>query len=168
MANERTSDAGMGDHQRRRSVIGCGTGSDVVQRVRRSCHDSRIRLEGDRAVVGLEPAGPAQLDLLRGQAFPLAGVRLLQPGVDDRFAEAERTGDDRRRLRGPAQVARPDRREIEAEGDEQASGRGRLLTAQFGERRVGRALPAPHSVPFALSVAQHQDRDAASGHPDGG
>jgi len=134
MANERAGDAGMGDHQRRRSVIGCGAGGDVVQCVRRPCHDRRIRLEGDRAVVGLEPAGPAQLDLLGGQAFPLTGVRLLQPGIDDRFAEVERGGDDRRCLRGPAQVARPDRGEIEAECHEQASGRGGLLAPQFGER----------------------------------
>ena len=41
--------------------------------------------------------GQRQLDLVGRHPFPLTGVRLAQPGVDQRFAELERLGDDRRR-----------------------------------------------------------------------
>ena len=88
-------------------------GGDVGERVRHPGDHRRVRLERRRPMVRLEPARPPQLDLLRRQALPLAGVRLAQPGVDDRVAETQRAGDDGGRLRRPAQVARPDRRELE-------------------------------------------------------
>src|SRR5690606_25739018 len=85
----------------------------------------------------------------RGEPLPLAGVALLEAGVDLDRPDPDGLGDDLGRHPGALQVAGDDG----VDGAQVLGRVGGLVAAQVGQRRVGLALPAADRVPLRLPVA---------------
>ncbi len=146
-----------------------GPAQYVDTRERRAGHDRLGRLEPRWTPMRLEEPRPAPFDLGRRHPLPRAGVGFTQAFVVDHLGRSEFAGDDRRCLGRPRQVARSDDRELRVDvGRERASDRRRLAPTEVGERRIGEALPALHSVPFALAMPDEQQRTLPRVHPERG
>ena len=131
--------------------------------LRNGRHDSRRHLlVGLAAVPTLGSVHPATgivreplFDLLAGQAGPRSDVHLSKVAAP-LDAQSTPSGHGLRGLRRSDEVARVDRRDLDAL---EAVGECCCLQPPaVGQRPVGMPLPAPLAVPVALAVAGEQDR----------
>ena len=116
-----------------------------------------LGLEARWALVVVDEAGPAGVDLLAGQPRPLAGVALAQERLDHDRADPDGLADDGRGVGRPLEVGGDD----DVDGADHRRSHPGLAATEIRERHVGLSLPAPERVPLGLAMADEQH----SGHP---
>ena len=121
---------------------------------------SRVELEAGRTAAVLEVAGPGQVDLVAGEAGPLAGGPLAEAGIHHHRSDAQHPGDHLGGDPRPLQVAGHHR----VDGADGGSGGGRLRHPERRQRGIGVALPPSLGVPLGLAVAGQQHLGGLGGH----
>ena len=125
---------------------------DVVEGGEHPSQEQFVGLPTGWPPPGVEGARELVFDLFSGQSRELAGIALLEPGVDDHRTDADRCGDDGGRVWGSLEIAGEDG--VERTG---VSGGGAgLRPTEVGEWWVGLALPPPGGIPFRLAVPGEQ------------
>src|SRR5690606_3886785 len=142
-------DPAMGDDEDGRPLV---LRADAGERAHGPAVQHVLGLPARWPIAPFEIARPLGLDLLAGEAGPLAGVALSQVGLDHDRADTDGLGDDQRRVAGPLEIGGDD--EVDrTHGLRRVLGLEPTEVAEWG---IGLTLPAAGGVPGRLAVTTEE------------